>query len=304
MAISAPPAEPPPPGYAIRRLRPEDAPGVTECVRRIYGAGYFHPELYDPDRIVRLNETEELVSVVAVDAGGRVVGHYALERPDLGPLAEEGEALVLPEHRHHRLMEAMHGLLEGEALRLGLTGVFGQAVTNHVFTQKVHERFGLVPRGLSLGALPRSFHNMPEPPPQRMSLLLGFKYLRPPPRAVAYAPPHHRATCARIYRQLGAPVELREPGPAEAEGPGRVEVTFAPELQAGLIRVRRAGEDTAAEVRRARRGLCEGSGAEAVFLELPLARAETPALCRSLERDGFFFSGIGPHFAADGDALR
>jgi hypothetical protein len=35
-------------------------------------------------RIVRLNVAEKLVSVVALDSAGEVVGHYALEGPELG----------------------------------------------------------------------------------------------------------------------------------------------------------------------------------------------------------------------------
>jgi serine/threonine-protein kinase RsbW len=285
---------------------------VAACVRQVYGDSYVHRELYRPDEVVRLNEAGRLVSVVARDAAGRVVGHYALERPDGGPIAEEGEALVLPECRHHHLMESMRDLLEAEARLLELAGLFGQAVTNHVFTQKVHERYGLVPCAVSLGATPRSFHNMPEPLPQRMSLLVAFKFLDAPvsppaepaagrPPAGVYCPPRHRVLCARIYERLGVPPEFRDGTPPR--GPGRVTVEFEPELQAGLIRVCRGGSDTAAQIARARREL-SGSGAEAVFLDLPLAQAETPALCRAAEEDGFFFSGIGPRFAADGDALR
>ena len=73
---------------------------------------------------------------------------------------------------------------------------------------------------------------------------------------------------------------------------------------AGIIRVRRVGRDSAAEGRRARQDLCDTAAAEVVYLELPLARAGTPHLCEAAESDGFFFSGLGPHFAPDGDALR
>jgi serine/threonine-protein kinase RsbW len=302
MEITTRPGGPAGPGYTIRLLRPEDAAGVAACVRRVYGDSYVHPKLYHPDQVIRLNQTGELVSAVALDAAGRVVGHFALERRGLGALAEEGRAVVVPEHRHHHLMEALRGLLEGEAHRLGLTGLFGQAVTNHVFTQKVWERFGLGVCGLSLAALPRSFQDLPEPPPQRMSLLLGFKYLRPPAPAAVYAPARHRAICARIYEQLRVPVEFR--APHAAAGPGRVSVTEFPPWQAALIRVDRVGAATAAEVCRVRRSLCDTAGVEAVFLELPLAQAGTPELCRAVEQDGFFFSGIGPCFSTVGDALR
>src|SRR5690349_1106198 len=50
-----------PPTYTMRRLLPDDAAGVADCVRELYGATYVHPELYQPDEIVRLNETLELV---------------------------------------------------------------------------------------------------------------------------------------------------------------------------------------------------------------------------------------------------
>jgi hypothetical protein len=302
MEITTRPAGPACPGYTIRLLRPEDAAGVAACVRRVYGDSYVHPEVYHPNQVLRLNQTGELVSAVALDASGQVVGHYALERPGLGAIAEEGQALVLPEHRRHHVMEALRGLLEEEAYRLGLTGLFGQAVTNHVFTQQVWERFDVRVCGLSLGASPRSFRNLAQPLPQRMSLVLGFKYLRPPARVAVYAPPQHRAICARIYDQLRVPVEFHEPG--SAEGPGQVSVKYSPALQEGLIQVGLGGAETAAEVCRTRRYLCETCGAEAIFLELPLAQAATPELCRAVEQDGFFFSGIGPCFGTVGDALR
>lgn len=50
--------------------------------------------------------------------------------------------------------------------------------------------------------------------------------------------------------------------------------------------------------------LVEAAGAEVVYLELPLAEAGTPELCVACEAMGFFFSGVAPCFAADGDALR
>jgi hypothetical protein len=304
MPYASPPPEPVSagPGYTVRRFRRDDAPGVIACVRRIYGDSYIHPDLYHPDRLVRLNATGELVSLIALDAAETVVGHYGLERPDLGPVAEEGEAMVLPEHRHHHLMEALRALLEEEAHRLDLTGLFGRAVTNHVFSQIVQERYGLRPCGISLGASPRTMHNMAEALPQRMSLLLAFKYLRPPARVVAHAPPEHQAICARIYEQLGLRAEFAEP--AAPKGAGQVAVHFLPEKQQALIRVGRAGADTAEQIRRARRDLGNDPAVEVVFLELPLAQAGTPGLCRAAQEEGFFFSGLGPCFAADGDVLR
>jgi hypothetical protein len=301
---SAPFTGPSAPTYLIRRLKPEDAAGVVELVQRIYGDSYrmVHPEIYEPEQIARLNETDELVSVVALDGTGKIVGHYALERPEPSNIAEAGEAMVLPEHRHHQLMERMRAQLEEEAHRLNLVGIFGQAVTNHLFTQKSQEHFDSHPCGVSLGVSPPSFHNMPEPLTQRMSDVLYFKYLRRPAQVVLHVPAHHQEICTRIYGQFQVTPEFRKP--AAAREPGKITLTAHPERQRGTIRVRRVGVDLTAELRRLRRQLCENSGAEVVYLELPLAQAGTPDLCRAAEQDGFFFSGVGPCFAPDGDALR
>ncbi|HZT81806.1 MAG TPA: hypothetical protein VFA26_16385 [Gemmataceae bacterium] len=286
-------------GYSLRRLRPADAPGVTELVRAVYGDSYYPGDLYDPGRIVRLNEAGRLVSVVALAAGEQVVGHYALERPDLGKVAEASDAIVLPEHRHHHLLEEMRVLLREEALREGLVGLVGYPVTNHVFSQRAEDHFGSHPCGIALGLWPRTFHNLPEPLPQRMSFVIYFKYLRPPGQALHVAT-RHRDVCARICGQFGIPVRFDDDaGPA---GEGEVEVESEPAVETGTVRVRRVGADTPAAVRQARDRLC-GGGARAVTLELPLTHPGAAAVCAAAEADGFFFCGLGPAFAGDGDVL-
>src|SRR5581483_5309529 len=218
-------------------------------------------------------------------------------------------------HRGRRLMERMRAFLEDEGRRLGLRGIYGQPVTTHVFSQRVNESFGSQVCAVSLGLAPRSvsFKGIQtEPLPQRESLMLYFKYLGPASRVVAYAPAHHRPVLERIYASLGASVELRaDPGDApfdvrayaRAVDAERVDVSFKPDYGLGIIRVRQIGPDTGSAVRRLRRELAE-SGAEAIFVEVPLAQPGAPALCRAAESAGFFFSGLGPSFAADGDALR
>ena len=287
-------------GHTIRRLCPGDAAGVARLVEVVYEDTYYPRDLYDPEQIIRLNEAGKLVSVVALDSASEVIGHYALERPHLEAIAESSDAIVRPEHRHHHLMEQMRVLLREEAVRRGLTGVVGYPVTNHLFSQKAEEHFGAHPCGVALGLWPRSFHNMPEPLPQRMSLVIYFEYLHPP-RQVLHVATHHREMNSRIYQQYGIPVELREGAPAE--GTGEIAVEYDAAVQVGTIRVRRVGADTAAVVRGARHELCEGRGAKALSLELPLAQAGTAEVCRAAEEEGFFFSGLGPAFAGAGDAL-
>lgn len=128
--------------YVIRRLHEDDALAVAQCVYRSYGYTYGNEDLYYPERIVHLNETGQLVSAVAVDATGAVVGHLALERPDLGPVAESGQAVVTPAHRGRHLLERLRAFAEDEARRIGLDGIVGYPVTTHVFSQRMEESIG------------------------------------------------------------------------------------------------------------------------------------------------------------------
>ena len=43
--------------FQICRMEHDDAAGVVDCLRQIYGSSYVHPELYDPAEIIRRNET-------------------------------------------------------------------------------------------------------------------------------------------------------------------------------------------------------------------------------------------------------
>jgi len=286
--------------YTIRRFCSDDAAYVTRLVEDVYGDTYYPRDLYTPEQIVQLNEAEKLVSVVALDSARQVIGHYALERPDQGAVAEASDAIVAMGYRHHHLLEAMRPLLREEAKRLGWTGLVGYPVTNHLFSQKAEEHFGSHPCGVALGLWPRSFHNMPEPLSQRMSFVIYFDYLSPAAHVVHVAAPH-REMISRIYQQYGISHELCEIAPRVETG--EIVLEHEPEVQTGTIRVRRAGADTPAAVRQAREQLCDGRGAKAVTLELPLVQPETAEVCRAAEEDGFFFSGLGPAFAADGDAL-
>ena len=286
--------------YSIRRFCTDDAAGVTRLVEGVYGDTYYPRDLYNPDEIVHLNEAEKLVSVVALDSAGQVIGHYALERPDLGPVAEASDAIVAIGYRHHHLFEEMRPLLREEGKRLGLTGLVSYAVTNHPFTQKAEDHFGSHPCGVALGLWPRSFHNMPAPLTQRMSFVMYFDYVSPAAHVVHVAAPH-REMITRIYQQYGISYELCEVAPKVETGD--IVLEHEPEVQTGTIRVCRAGADTAASLREACENLCDGCGAKAVTLELPLAQPETAEVCRAAEEAGFFFSGLGPAFAADGDAL-
>src|SRR5262249_47256882 len=95
------------PEYSVRLLTPDHAGAIPALAERINGLSYAHREVFQPEELLRLNREGRLISVVALSGDGTVVGYFGLERPDLGPIAETAAAMVLPEHRHHHVMEKM-----------------------------------------------------------------------------------------------------------------------------------------------------------------------------------------------------
>jgi anti-sigma regulatory factor (Ser/Thr protein kinase) len=292
--------------YQITRFRPEHAVGVCRCIYRVYGNTYLHDDAYYPDRLIRHNETGIWASVVALDASGEVVGHYALERPGLTRTAERGVAVVSPAHRGRDLMARMRVAIEDEARALGLAAVFSVAVTMHTYSQRVNEEFGSDVCGFYLGGGPSNtvFRKMErENTGQRVSWVLYSTYVQPPPPSVVHVPDHHRPIVERIYAGLPTTVEFRPGAPIPEGIEGDVEVAYNASMDNATILVRTIGEDTPAEVRQALEDLVEITGAEAIHLQIPLAQPSAAALCREAEDLGFFFLGIGPCFSDDGDAL-
>jgi hypothetical protein len=148
-----------------------------------------------------------------------------------------------------------------------------------------------------LGLLPANFQNTP----QRMTELLYFKFLQPTAATVAYVPAQHRTIAERIYAQFPVPVDFRSGAPVNGEG--WLVATYRSVVQGGTIQVQQAGANMLATIARARRSLV-AAGAQAIYLDLPLAQPQTPELSHAAEAEGFSFAGILPSAAPDGDVLR
>ncbi|MDD2903967.1 MAG: GNAT family N-acetyltransferase [Syntrophales bacterium] len=304
-----------PGNYAIRLLRPGDGIHVARLMYRVYGYSYSNEDFYYPERLDHDLATGRHVGVVAVAGDGEIAGHSGVERPDLGPLAELGQLAVAPAHRGQGLRKLMGDLLQEEIKRLGLVGLFAEAVTIHTISQEGSDSRGLHATGIKLLDWQAHFKTLQrrrppssqwekeaDPGLQRETMVFYFKYLAPGDRIAVCAPSRHREILAKIYGNLG--VELHFLEPSGPPGHGELQVHYDQATGVGIIRVNRIGIDTLPEIYQARRDLSEMVGAKVVGLCLPLAQGGTPFLCEAAEEDGFFFSGVLPHFAPDGDFLR
>jgi hypothetical protein len=288
--------------YEIRRLTPEDAAAIPELTTRVNGPDYIHPEVYHPERLLSMNQSGELLSVVAVHAGTDVVGHAALERPNQEPYAESGEAMVLVEHRHHHLLDRMKEMLDAQGREIGLTGIFGNAVTHHVFSQLTEERAKAQPTAILLGSSPAAAHQLKDFP-QRVTLITYFKYTSVPGPAKLHLPPRHHALADRIFRGTGRQVEFSNSQSAAVSTNGsRIDSSYDARLQQGNISVLATGHDADLRISDAEHTF-RAQGAEVVFAELPLQEPATSALCEAMERRGYFFCGFAPRDPLTKDRL-
>ena len=294
--------------YEVRPLEPDEALQVARLFWLAYGYSYKNEAFYRPEGLLDLVARGVLHSYVAVTSEGEVVGHAGLLRPEPVPTAEMALLVVSPAHRGRKLMERFFDSLAARAAEMGLSGLSLNPVTSHPVSQRQSIGTGAVPCGLDLAACPpRQFKamRMEDGPPRRESYLHCFKYFAAPPAAMAHVPQRHRAMVERIYERLGRELTLAPPAQGSSTGePGAYSVSFDRGLAKGVVRVAQADGRQWPEIRRAATDLLDIAGAEVVHIDLPLAQAATPGLWEQAEAAGFFFAGVWPHAAADGDLLR
>jgi hypothetical protein len=282
-------------GVVVRRLVPEDAEGLVACVRRVYEGGYPQEDLYDPAAIVRHNASEEWISIVAVDR--EILGHLCVEPSRFGPIAETGMGMVLPELRRAGLLERLRDTAIALATARGLRGYFSEVGTDNAAVQGLSNRSTVFPTGITLGVWPRS---MASREAGRQNFIRVFRYLQEPLPVALHAPLRHRAILARIYDQMGVPVRF-EP-PRAASGEPRVVVDRRPRWQTTFVTMTEVGEGGA--LREALSAVQGDALTEHAFLELPLAQPGAEGACACAEDLGFFFAGVTPFGAREGEALR
>src|SRR4051794_26049620 len=243
--------------YEIDVPQREDAPAIARCFLAVYGHAYVHPEVFSPHHYWDKVERGELIPVVARDGQGEIVGHLALERGPGTQVAERGEAVVLPAHRSHGLLERMTERHSEEAVKHDLQGIYAEPVMIHTYSQRNDERAGMPVCAVLLGVNPESFHPKDTPciAGQRQSYLRTFRFIKPPASRVIYAPKPYREMLNNIYASLGVPLSdaagNRYPPPhsqtsMNVNGRGY-----------GVIAFERIGEQAAIELGQAFRDVCE-----------------------------------------------
>ena len=292
----------------VRAMLPSEALEVAKVVYKTYGYTYGNQDVYFPDRLAELNKSGRIISAVALGDDQEIVGHCALTFWHEGSrIAELGQGVVKPGYRHHGCFSNLTEYLIELARSRGLTGVYGQAVTNHTFSQRTGHKLGLRDCALIIGFVPTTvtFKGFSEQLSQRLSLLTHYLYLVKPERLSVYAPMQHKEIIEKLYRNLGVSVDVKTPsihGLKTLPVHALMNIIVVNHLNFAYMEAERYGQDLVSQLRSTIKQLVRDK-IEVMSLHLNLSDEYTASLVHDLEQEGFFFAGILPGAFKNGDAL-
>lgn len=281
--------------YNVRRMKPTEAIEVSKCAYSSYGYAYVYENIYFPERVRELNETESLISFVAVSDASEVMGHSALvPSHDDNGVAEMGVSFVKPRYRGQGCLKALSDARLQEGLKRGLTGVYMQAVTTHPYSQKPAHANGFCDTALMLArADALEFKEIEQKKMQRESLVISYKYLVAPSVMTVYATEKYRDIVKKTFDNLGAEIVWgKEENVDLAQKHANIALK-TDSYSGATITVKEYGEEYALTIKRLVKGLCY-DGVVAIYVQLPLSDPTTLYAVDEMEKLGFFYCGIMP----------
>jgi hypothetical protein len=297
----------------VLRLQTMDqAKSLVDCVYTVYGLTFHRPWLYDPQQLLELNRSGEIMSYVAIEKD-RVIGHLAAIQPyfEVAPegqpytdpsFREVGLSIVMPEYRGQKIQAQLGMGMYADMVSQGVAGVMTKCVTNHLKSQNDALAMGGVPVALFLGSIPRWVVYGGEPGQQDQPISTINMYI-----PVCGAPsrelwlPRELDWVSDRFDPVRAERRIRRKGPVEGET--HIEACYQADRQHAQVHVLQAGQDLVGALDEKIRWLVGGKMAHLTIF-LP---GDSPAVVEagaSLRDLGMFPAGWIPGFyRGGGDAL-
>lgn len=196
--------------FVIGSFRAEDGVGIVRSILQVYGDKYPVDDFYIPSRISFLNDTGDMITLVARTAEGEVVAHASLWRTSSANrhLYEYGQIIVIPAYRRRnlalRLTEQLGSILQATE---DAHGVFIEAVTNHVASQRLADIMKARPCALELALMPDGQFEGEGAGSSRVSCLMLARVIRDQRRKLCL-PASSRAMLEPVVEQLGLDRDL------------------------------------------------------------------------------------------------
>lgn len=288
----------------IDSFRSEDAPGIAELFRQVYGEGYPIKTYYLPEQLIEENAAGRVISSVArTTSTGQVVGHDALVLSDPeNRIYENVAGAVLPAFRRLGVFPRVfrHSLVD-TADRLGVEEIVGEPLCSHTTIQKLCMQFQFEVLGLEVDLMPAAAHSSNSEAIGRVSVIVGTFRHKKDPQAV-HIPRIYRDELEYLYAGLSAErtfMRSRKDLPAK-EGT-RGGMMLFPFAQVARIAMNTIGSDFVSVVENMEEEARE-KGMEIFHLWLPLTSPCAPAAIDILHDRGYFLGAVLPN-RLNGDGL-
>lgn len=298
--------------YRIRDYREGDGLEVARRIYEAYGRSYPNPDLYIPERIDLLNREGRLHSIICESPEGDVVGHYALERPDLGPIGEAGQAVIDHRHRGHGLMKPMRSAVEAAGARIGLLGIWSQPTARHPISQRMNLKFGSTPTGLCLGTTPAEAslrggvtgESGGGGQPARHSCFIYWDPIAEEPMLRAFVPAELVPILGPLYeaRKREICFETAQTPPVDGHAP--ISTRFDSARGVAWVALDQITSGAFDGIQAAINAMETSASAATVFVDLPIDDPGCGHLAAQLLSEGLRLAGVGPRFRKVEDERR
>lgn len=191
------------PEYKVGIFEPNDAQGITDLFKAVYGDSYPVDIFYSPSRLVKANEDGDYISLVARLDNGKVIAveHLFRSAPNR-KLYEAGAGVTSKECRGLGIgRELMRFMIEEAVPKLGIEALFGEAVCNHIHMQKMVARFQCFDSAIEIALMPSEAYVAEKSAKGRVAALLQFRTYKKWPHEV-YLPTSYRRELEFIYEAL------------------------------------------------------------------------------------------------------
>lgn len=284
----------------IRKMKPSDAVGLTDCIRRSYGDAYPKRTMYDPIGLAEQVKSQGYSGVVAV-SGVSIVGHIGYSRPNpAASVVEAGTTVVDASHRGTGLMGRLAAVLGESIVADGADGFVHFPTTAHPVMQKASLRSGGCETGLLLGYLPAEARDLTigGSGEDRLAVTVVYQPLIQTTMRTIFTPDCYHDLIAGFATQLRLDRILER---STVDPSGKTSISAYTDLHRKLERltVKRIGHDFAETVRSASSNI----NAMIVHVDLPMDQPELHYAVEALRAAGFVFAAWLPGWN-ESDALR
>lgn len=287
-------------------FRPEDARGIGDLFRSVYGNGYPVRLVYNAAALVEAFDKKENIPLVARTEDGKIVAHEALYRSTPNPqVYEAGQGLVLAELRSSGIGGKMNEYLcEVVVPGFDMEALFGEAVCNHVHMQKSWSKLKNIESAIEVDLMPQETYVAEGSVTGRVATLAMFRIYKEREQTV-YLPSVYTDQFRFLYDGFSDEAQSFQTGhnnlPLE---PSKIETQVFDFAGVARMTVKEPGIDFEAALSREEKKLI-GQGVVVFQIWLNLSWPFIDGIIDILRRQGYFFGGLLPRwFGEDGMLMQ